>query len=170
VHNEKKIREPCSMINILFSVLFGAALFQGESDGATMKLAYYHHGKKSDLHLSRAEQSKLLALVSELFDGANDMLRVYVDDERMDGLRKKETCLEIFLRSTLTLTSREGRTYVVRKIFIPLSGDFVGTEKEPLATIILGDDGYLSGPLNNPAGSPILRTIQELIKRSGPKQ
>jgi hypothetical protein len=157
------------MINILFCLLFGAAFIQGESNGATMQLTYYHLGKRSDLHLSHAEQSKLLALVSELFDGANDMLRVHVDDERMGGLRKKETCLEIFLRSPLTLKSRAGRTYVVRKIFIPLSGDFAGTEKEPLATIILGDERYFSGPLNNPAGSPILRKIQELIKRSGPK-
>jgi len=129
-----------------------------------MKISYYSNFKVQNPKLSEKQQEEILNLVTDLISSSDDLLRLAVNDATIDQIKENETSFEIIFEEYNVFTSDKLGTEKIKKILFPLSGDFIGNEKDPVITIFLGDESYFSGPYRNYNGLEKLFKIKELVE------
>ena len=131
----------------------------------SLRALYYKDGKKTEITLDSLLCERVRRLVDTLSLDASETLKLLVDDERIEDLKKTETSVEILFKPEASFLSRQTGTFTADKIFLPFSGDFVGTDKDPIVTVFAGDkNGYFSGPLRNPNGYASLMELRALLE------
>lgn len=149
-----------------FSLLVLAVLtFLGcrSMDSKEVKLTYWEAGKSREIKLNQEELQQLKQTVDELIINTNDMLRLLVNDEKINSLKSSGKGLEITYPEVTIIESEQFGKFKVDKIYLPFSGEFVG-EKDDMATVFMGEGSYFSGPLRNPKGKKNLKEIILLLK------
>lgn len=148
---------------MLFAALCAAACSAGSGSFA---LTYYRDGKEIRVPRDKVNASGIENIVRALVAGTTDMLRLHVDDARIAALKQTDTVLEVVFEQETVLQSQGFGEVTVKRIVIPLSGDFVGSTADPVVTIFPAANGYLTGPLRNANGYPDLMKLRELVERS----
>lgn len=134
-----------------------------KADDNSMKISIYNNGQKSEIELNDEDKIQVRNILSELLSKTDDMLRVYFDEDRITELKFAEKCIEInFEEIEKVQTGILGETNV-KKILIPLSGDFRATEKINVVTIFIGEDEYSSGPLTASGGFQHVQLLEEKL-------
>jgi hypothetical protein len=152
------------MARILLFLSLATFLFQCQGDSGEMKAIAYANGSAIDCILNASAQDSARALLQELFAGTQDMLRVRVSDESVDAVRRTDTAMEFVFNTPAPFTSRMHGAFSVRRLVIPVTGDYAGSEMDPVATLFVADDqGFISGPLRNPAGRPLVLKLQSIL-------
>ena len=128
-----------------------------------MDVNYFEAGIETSIYLDIDKQKSVLSLINELVEKSTDALRLLVDDARINSLKQNETCIEVVLNKYHTFSSEVLGKEKVKKVFLPLTGDFIGNEDDPIITIFLGDEGYFSGPYRNTNGYSKLIELKNLI-------
>ncbi len=142
------------------------AILQCEGDSKGMKAIYHKGGNAVACRLSPADQNTALAMLNELFAGTDDMLRVRVSDQLLDRIRTTETVLEFTFDKPSAFTSRTYGKYAVRRLLLPLTGDYAGSANDSVATVFVANEaGFISGPLRNSQARPVLLKLQVLLSR-----
>ena len=154
------------MTRMLLFLAVAMTILQCEGDSKGMKVFYHKGGKTVEYRVSPADQNKTLAMLNEVFAGTNDMLRVRVSDQLVDRIRTTETALEFVFDKPSAFASRTYGKYAVRRLLLPLTGDYAGSENDSVATVFVANDtGFISGPLRNPQARPVLVKLQLLLSR-----
>lgn len=130
-----------------------------------MKISYYSNSKAQNPKLSVKQEEEILNLVTDLISSSNDILKLLVDESRIEEIKQNETAIEIIFDEYKIFTSDELGTDKVKKLFLPLSGDFIGNNEDPVITIFLGDESYFSGPYRNENGLETLNKIKSLVEK-----
>jgi len=158
------------MLKLIPLLLSATVLFQCQGDAKGMKAYTYANGTKSEQQLTAPDQETVKTIIAELFKGTSDMLRVRVDDDRINDIRNKERAIEIVFDELQTFKSKDLGSFSIRRLFVPLTGDYVGDAKNPSATLFpANDDGFMSGPLENPNGYNALLRLDSVITKAGKK-
>lgn len=131
----------------------------------TMKVNYYNLGNLNSPEIKEETQEKILVLATNLISNSNDILKLLVDESRIEEIKQNETAIEIIFEEYKSFTSDELGTDKVKKLLFPLSGDFIGNDEDPVITIFLGDDSYFSGPYRNKNGLETLNKIKALVEK-----
>jgi hypothetical protein len=154
------------MTRILLFLAVAMTILQCEGDSKGMK-AYYHKGGKAvECRLSPADRTKTLAMLNEVFAGTDDMLRVHVSEQLVGRIRTTETALEFVFDKPSEFASRKHGKYAVKRLLLPLTGDYAGTGNDSVATVFVANDaGFISGPLRNPQARPVLLKLQNLLSK-----
>jgi len=130
-------------------------------------IIYFENGTETEINLTSAkDQEQFHQLINELILGTDDMLRLLVSQDRIDQLKKEASGIEVSFKDDIRLHSEEMGDHDVDKILIPFSGEFVGDYNDSMATIFLAKNGYISGPLRNTNGLPIVNEIKELLLKN----
>jgi hypothetical protein len=130
-----------------------------------IKIVYYTQGKEITIRSNLAGYAKLIIAAENLLVDSDDMLRLAVDSELIRKIKKKDSAIEvIFPHPTEFQISYFDKVVRLDKIFIPLSGEYVGEEDNPLAVIFLGYPDYSSGPYTNHKGVSELKQIIDNIE------
>ena len=140
-------------------------LFAGCKEGKTiMKIQYYNHGELQFSMLNVDLQNEILTLTRDLISNSSDILKLLVNDSRIEEIKQNEVSVEIIFEEHNMFTSDELGTENVKKILFPLSGDFIGNNEDPVVTIFLGDESYSSGPYRNEKGFDKLMELKKLVE------
>jgi hypothetical protein len=162
--------EYTSMLKLIPLLFSATVLFQCQGDAKGMKAYTYAHGTKAERRLTAPDQETVKTIIAELFEGTSDMLRVRVDDDRINDIRTKERAIEIVFDQLQTFKSNDLGSFSIRRLFIPVTGDYVGDPTTPSATLFpADDDGFMSGPLGNPNGYNVLVRLDSIITKAGKK-
>ncbi len=128
-----------------------------------MKIIYYKNGNEQNLDTSKLDTKEILIKLKELSENTTQIMRVYISEERLEAIKKEETGLEFILGKEIIINSPVLGKYSVKKIFIPLSGDFIGNEKSPVITVFLGKDEYYPEALRNMNGYNDLKYLENKL-------
>jgi len=152
------------MTRILLLLSIGATLLQCQGDSKGMKAISYVNGTIVERPLSASEQKSAAVILEDLFAGTEEMLRVHVSDETIDAIRKTDTAVEFVFDTPVNFTSRMRGTFAVRRLLLPVTGDYAGSATDPVTTLFVADEqGFISGPLRNPVGRPLVLKLRELV-------
>lgn len=152
------------MIRLLLILSVAMTIIQGEGDSKGMKTLIHKSGKAVECRLGPVDQHKALVLLNELFSGTDDMLRVRVTEQMVERIRSTETALEFVFDKPTAFTSRTKGKYSVRRLLLPLSGDYAASDKSSLSTVfVANEEGFISGPLRNSQARPLLQKLQVLL-------
>jgi hypothetical protein len=139
-------------------------LIAGCKEGKTiMKIQYYNHGELQFPMLNVDLQNEILTLTRDLISNSSDILKLLVNDSRIEEIKQNEVSIEIIFEEHNLFTSDELGTEKVNKILFPLSGDFIGNTEDPVITIFLGDESYFSGPYRNEKGFDKLMELKKIV-------
>ncbi len=138
----------------------------GENRGVPMNLTIYQDGKSTEVRPDAQRSEKIQSCVMKLLAGADDVLRLYVGEDRIASLRAHEHCVEIQYDSAMSFATKQFGTMKLTRVLLPLTGDLAGDAASPVATVIVGDPDYQSGPLRNPEGWPIALELDSLVESS----
>ena len=150
------------LINLII-VFICSLFFNCNDETIIMKIYFYNSGSRSDINLKKIDLKETEGIIKELIAGTSEIMRSYVDEEGLNNIRSAESAVEIFYNELLTINSEELGELKFKKIFIPLTGDYSGTEKSPVATIFIGEEEYVSNPFRNLQGFPLVKKLQEKI-------
>ncbi len=128
-----------------------------------MKIIYYDSGNVTNINTSKLDTEKIFTEVKELCANTTEIIRVYVGKERLDQLKKDEKGLEIILEKEIEINSPAAGKYTVKKIFFPLSGDFIGNAESPVITVFMGKDKYYATAFRNMNGYGKLKKLEKVI-------
>jgi hypothetical protein len=149
----------------IFLMIF-AILCCKEQEYNDMKVTYFEQGKERAIEFrSETDFDQFKDLVIELVTGTNDVLRLLVNDDRIEQIKNDVAGVEIKFSELKILHSNELADYQVDGLLIPFTGEFADTDENGVATIFLADEVYVSGPLRNPSGMKIVNQIRELIEK-----
>jgi hypothetical protein len=125
-----------------------------------IKVIYWHQGQETVLSSNLSEFMNLIKTSENLLLTADDMLKLIVDPELIQKIKKDESAIEIIYSKPVELTSNYNKeTIHPDRILIPLSGEFVGKDENPPATIFHGYPEYSAGPYRNHKGFGELKKI-----------
>jgi hypothetical protein len=131
-----------------------------------MKIIYFNAGKENKPEVSKSDQNKISQILIKLFSGCDEALKLYVDEERINDIKKSDSGVEIFLgRSNIFKTKSMGK-YKIEKIMIPFTGDYAGDEKSNDVTIFAGEKEYFTPALRNSNGFKNVTELEKLIKKA----
>lgn len=130
-----------------------------------MIIIEYENGSSFKYVPSEKEALQLNKLLNELLAGTFDMLRVFVDETTITGIKNREHCIEIEYKSKKEFNSGFLGKLNLNKILIPLTGDYSGNMEKNLVILITGEDSYSSGPLMS-EGSGYLKQLLGLLKKN----
>ncbi len=129
-----------------------------------MKIIFYRQGKIINVNTSQLDLTGIYTRVKQLCENTTDKLRVYINEERIEQLKQTETALEIIFEKEVEISSPAIGTEKVKKIFFPLSGDFIGNDESPVITVFLGtEDYYYPDALRNLTGYKDLMGLKKMI-------
>lgn len=150
-------------INKIFFIAVLLLLINCKAEDTTMKVITYTNGQMSEVKLNSADRDKVSSILSELLIKIDDMLRVHFDEDRISGLKLEENCIELVLDSTQEFNTGFLGMTSVKKVLLPLSGDYQASEKIDIVTIIIGEDEYSSGPLTASGGFKLLEELKGIV-------
>lgn len=154
------MKKTLNKIIILTALLF---FNQCKAEDSSMKIFTYVNGTKSEVQSKSDEKHRVKEILSALFLKTDDMLRVHFDEDRINELKSEEKCIEIILDSVQKFNTGFLGETSIKKIFLPLSGDYQASEKIDIVTIIIGEEEYASGPLTASGGFKLLRELERII-------
>lgn len=120
-------------------------------------------GSTEKVSLDKDDQKRLLQLVTSLIEESDDVLRLMVTEDRINDIKQVEESIEIVFSSEKIFKSDKLGGESIKKILLPLTGEFIGSPEDPIITIFVGDDEYFSGPLRNSVGYQKLMGIKSLV-------
>ncbi len=151
---------------ILNNIIFLTALLflsHCKAEDSPMKIFTYVNGIKSEIQIKSEDKNRVKEILSDLLNKTDDMLRVHFDEERITELKSSEKCIEIiFNNKEIFDTGFLGETSI-RKIIIPLSGDFQTSERIDIVTLFIGNEDYSTGPLTASGGFKLIQELETLL-------
>jgi hypothetical protein len=154
------------MINTLNKIIILTALLffsHCKAEDSPMKIFTYVNGVKSEVQLKSEQNNRVNQILSDLLIKTDDLLRVHFDDERIVEIKSIEKCIEIiFDKEKIFNTGFFGETSI-KKVLIPLSGDFQASEKIDIVTVIIGVEEYSSSPLTASGGFKLIQELEALL-------
>ncbi|MCB0727874.1 MAG: hypothetical protein KDD00_10445 [Ignavibacteriae bacterium] len=128
-----------------------------------LEIYIYENGNKSVVKLSSSEKSELLNIIDELFSDIDDELRLYVDPERVEEIKKDDKALEIvFDKETELITKNRGK-YKLDRLLIPLTGELSLNKNENNIIFLTGNPDYAGSPLSSNCNENTLKRFLKLV-------
>ena len=159
------------MTHILLILWLALTFFQCEGDSRGMKAFIHKSGTTVEHRMSRADQKTAMTLLRNVFAGTNDMLRVHVSEDLIEGIRKGASALEFAFDTPTEFASPGQGTYSLQRLLLPLTGDYAGSAQNPGVTVFMANDqGFITGPLSSPDGRPVLLKLEDLVSALPPMQ
>ncbi|MGA9115578.1 MAG: hypothetical protein WB626_02270 [Bacteroidota bacterium] len=141
----------------------------GGGGGETVTLTLHEEGAARSVVLEGDGAAEAHRLLAGILAGADRTLRLYLDGDRVETLKRTERCVEVVYASPRTFQNPlRGRITLLRAL-LPLTGDLAGTETHPLVSILPGMETCAGSPLRNPSGLPLLRELEALAGGSSPR-
>jgi len=134
-------------------------------DSSTIQVFLYEKGNKIQLDESELDIPKVNNLLNQILENTSEFMRLYMDEARFESLKLEEQAAEFIFQNEMKVTSSRLGELKFKRILIPLSGDFAGSEKTSNMTLFIGDDKYFPEPISNETGYSVLqKLIAELDK------
>lgn len=149
-----------SGIKIILLLVFLAGC---KEEKTILNVNYYIHGEVQFPILNVDLQKEILTLITTLVSNSDDILKLFIIDSTIENIKQNETSIEIIFKEHNMFTSEKLGAEKVKKMLLPLSGDFIGNAEDPIITILLGDEEYFSGPYRNKNGFEKLMKIKNII-------
>ena len=150
-----------------FILLFFTAFtfFNCTKDSNDMQIYLYEKGGKTKLDNSLLNLAEIGILLNSIIKNADQFMRLYMDEDRFESLKKEESVAEFVFHEEINILSNQLGELKFKRVLIPLTGEFVGNEKSPNTTLFIGGDKYFPEPISNQNGyGDLLRLKQELEK------
>jgi len=122
---------------------------------------YFNRGIYKKIKIQQPEN--YYNILMELIRGTDEILKLLVSEERIDKIKHDESGIEIIFNESIRIHSQNLGIFKINKLLIPFEGYYVGNEKDPMSTIFIGDNGYMSGPLRNSKGFEHVKKIELLL-------
>jgi hypothetical protein len=114
----------------------------------------YQQGKATRI----TDSDSLAYLALRLLETSDDTVLMGVTKEMIASIKENDTALEIVYPDTLTVSLPSAMKYRIRRIMVPLGGEYGPGEDLKSAMILFGDGTYISPPrLNTHAKSDLSR-------------
>jgi hypothetical protein len=153
-------------MKFLLYLLLGISIYNCKQEDVDMKIMLYNKGAVVNYKLASDEKEKVNEMVKSIFSGIDEVLKLYFDENRLEDLKTSGEVLEIIYNEPFVFTTKEFGTFPVKKIAIPLTGDFIGNTDNPEITIITGEEEYDSTPFRNTTGYGLLMQLKELLENA----
>ena len=102
-------------------VIFGCAAKKSSLQAIDYKVVIWEKGKKEEMKCKASNELVRDAII-QIVENSDDMLKLMVTDQLINGLKQRIYCLEITFTSPLTAKFGETDTSFSR-IFIPINND-----------------------------------------------
>lgn len=136
-----------------FLLLFTAFTFLNcTKDSIDMQIYLYEKGEKTKLDNSFLNLTEIVILLNSMIKNADEFMRLYMDEDRFESLKKEESVVEFIFQKEVVIVSNQLGELKFKRALIPLTGEFVGNEKSPNTTVFIGDDKYFPEPISNKNG------------------
>jgi len=150
-------------IRIIVYVFLLVLLFSCNESGQKMKIIYYDKGNVKNVDTSNLELTAIFNRIGKICFNTTQILRVHINDERIEQLKQEESGVEFILNKEIIIQSTKFGKYNVKKIFFPLSGDFIGNDESPVITVFLGKESYYPDALRNMEGYKELKELVNVV-------
>lgn len=146
-------------ILILSSLIISAC----NTGSPEMKIYYYNNGISTEMSLTEKQANRVMEIVSELLGATDDMLRVYLDKDTIERIKKEESSIEIIYSEKVSVQSGFLGMIELNRVLLPFSGDYAPTDQINVVTVITGEDEYSSAPLTATGKAGLLNELKKLV-------
>ena len=153
-------------MKIILFFLLSLSIIYAMDKPLDIKIIYFNGGKESKPELSKSDQNRISQILIKLFSGCDEALKLYIDEERINGIKKSDSGVEIFLGKSNIFKTKSMGKYKVEKILIPFTGDFAGDEKSNDVTIFAGEKEYFTPALRNSNGFKNVTELEKIIRKA----
>lgn len=130
-----------------------------QMDISSFKILYFKNGQ--EIELDNYQSEKIIQNISKLFLGADQIIQQIVSEDFIKQVKEENEVIEISFTNVIELKSEKLGSYKIKKLLIPLSGDYVGNEEFPSVIIFAANDkGYITGPLGCSFGLEYIENIK----------
>ena len=149
---------------LLFFIAF--TFFNCTKDSNDMQIYLYKEGEKTKLDNSLLNLSEISILLNSLIKNSDELIRLYMDEDRFEYLKKEESAVEFIIEKETVIISSQLGELKFKRVLIPLSGEFAGNEKSANIIFFIGDDKYFPEPINNKNGYGDLAKLKLEINKA----
>jgi hypothetical protein len=150
-------------MKILIFILLIITLVDAMDKSVDMKIVYFNAGKEKTINIPKPDRNKISQILYSLFSNCSEAFKLYIDEERIKGIKKDNSGVEIFLGKPVIFKTKSLGNYKVEKVMIPFTGDFAGSEKSSEVTIFAGESEYFTPALRNPNGFKKVKELEKII-------
>ncbi|HEU4881536.1 MAG TPA: hypothetical protein VFT45_04800 [Longimicrobium sp.] len=153
---------------LLVCALAGAECGRAPSHGAgaeapAMEVTYHHAGRAYPAPASVLPRAQVDSMLREMLAGTDDVVRMFVNRERIEMYRERETALEIVFPAESTFHTATRGDVRADRIFLLMS-----VPDGHSVAIFHGTGAYFMPPLLNLRGREILRRLEPRLQALDP--
>jgi len=153
------------MMKFLIIFLFSLNMIYAMEKPLEIRIIYFNSGKENKPEISKSDQNKISQIIIKLFSNCDEALKLYINNERINEIKKNDSGVEILLGKSIVFQTKSLGNYRVEKIMIPFSGDFAGNEKSSKVTIFAGGKEYFTPALRNSNGYMNVIELEKIIRK-----
>jgi len=142
---------------MLNSILCGKQVNDG------FKVYLYDKGEKTEILLSSSDKSELPGILNELFLNINSVMRLHVDPDRAESIKKEDKAVEIIFNEEVSFKTKDRGEYKLIHLMIPLSGDLSLDQNEKRVIFLTGNPEYSGSPLVSNCDEVPLEKLLKMI-------
>ncbi len=142
---------------MLNSILCGKQVNDG------FKVYLYDKGEKTEILLSSSDKSELPGILNELFLNINSVMRLHVDPDRAESIKKEDKAVEIIFNDEVSFKTKDIGEYKLIHLMIPLSGDLSLDQNEKRVIFLTGNPEYSGSPLVSNCDEVPLEKLLKMI-------
>ena len=153
-------------MKLFIIILFSLNMIYAMEKPLEMKIIYFSSGKVNKPEISKSDQIKISQILTKLFSNCDEAWKLYISDDRINEIKKSDSGVEIFLGKTIVYKTKSLGNYKIKKIMIPFTGDFAGSEKSSEVTIFAGEKEYFTPPLISKNAFQNIIELKKIISKA----
>ncbi len=130
-----------------------------------MKIIVYNSAQSEQIKLSKEDYQIVYSKLTNLFTNSSEVLRLFVQPSLIEKLKESANLIEFSFVDETKFNSKILGEELLNTILIPLSGDFIGNEKDPIITLFMSYSGEYSEPFRNKNGYSELLEIKRILDK-----
>jgi len=155
------------MLWVFLIFITSMSSFSCKEKHQNIKVIFYHHGQETTLDPELSGFWNLIKTAEDLLITADGMMRLAVEPELINKIKREERVIEIIYPKPVELNiNRNKLTIHPDRLLIPLSGELVGEGENPQAVIFHGYPAYSAGPYTNRKG---IGELEKILHEMGVK-
>jgi len=130
-----------------------------------MEIIIYNKGATDKVQVTSAQEKLIQDIIKDIYEKADKTINFNVSRQDITGIKSKSRCVEIIFDMSYSYSNSAIGSSVIRRILVPLSGNYAGDFKNGALNFFAGLDDYNGKEYSNSTGFKYIEQMYKVLQR-----
>lgn len=129
------------------------------------EIIIYNKGVSDKVEFTADQEKKIQEIVKDIYEKADKTVSFNITKDNINEIKSKNRCVEIIFDGSFMFNNSAIGPSVVKKMLIPLNGNYAGDIQKGILTFFTGQDNYDGKSYSNSNGVKYIEQMYKILQR-----